>query len=254
MIVQHVVAELTKSLSPLNAFLALAIYPAAVLLGFSFNLTEARWGSSLARRGLPFGEPMPQELRDKADAMRRYLSFLVDALILCFVAILSYRIPVSSSEIGLRCVNWKRNTIIGIAAGTALIVVMGLMLRRVPIDPGHDFTYRVRKGSLLLWVFIFVSSAFSEELWIAFCLVVLTSTKNSAAISVAMTTIVFAAMHYSYRLWGAVAVGAKEVISAVLFLHFGSVIVTFFYHFVANLGSLYWNRYWRATTRGRVSS
>ena len=78
-----------------------------------------------------------------------------------------------------------------------------------------------------------------------FCLIVLKPAKHSAAISVALIIVVFAAMHYSYGLWGAVAVAVKGTISAILFLHFGSLIVTFFYHFVANLGSFYWNRYWR---------
>jgi hypothetical protein len=232
-------------LSSLTSFLALAVYPASCLTGFFFNPIEFRWTAHLAWQGRPISEAMPQELRDRADAITRYLNFIVDALTVAFIAILARRISLEPASFGLHLTDWKRHVLAGLAAGILLIAAQGLIVRRVPIDPRHAFTYGVRKGSTLLWVLIFISSAFSEELWIAFCLVVLRTATHSAAVSVAMTVVVFAAMHYSYRFWGAVAVAVKGTISAILFLHFGSLIVTFFYHFVANLGSLYWNRYWR---------
>lgn len=232
-------------MSNLTPFLALAIYPVAFLLGFSFNLIEFRWTYNLARRGRPINEPMPQEFQDSADAATRYLNFLVDALILASIAFLSHRISLDLASVGLRLADWKRHVMVGAAAGILIIVAQGLMLRRFPIDPRHAFTSRVRKGSPLLWVFIFISAAFSEELWIAFCLVVLGATAHSVAMSIAITILIFAAIHYSYRFWGAVAVAMKGIVSAILFLHFGSVIATFVYHLIANLGSLYWNRYSR---------
>ena len=234
-----------KKLSSLTPFLVLAVYPVSYLLGFSFNLIEFRWTADLARQGRPIGETMPQELQDRADAVSRYLNFFVDALIVTAIAFWAHRLSLGPAHLGLQLVDSKRHVLVGVTAGILLIAAQGLMIRRVPIDPRHAFTYGARKGSPLLWVFIFISSAFSEELWIAFCLIALRPTTHSAAISVAMTVVVFAAMHYSYRFWGAVAVAAKGTVSAILFLHFGSLMVTFFYHFVANLGSLYWNRYWR---------
>ena len=60
-----------------------------------------------------------------------------------------------------------------------------------------------------------------------------------------MTVIVFAAMHYAYGFGGTVAVATKGSVSALLFLHYGSLVVTFLFHFVGNMGSLYWNRYWQ---------
>lgn len=215
------------------------------VLGFSFNPIEFRWTANLARQGRPISEAMPQELQDRADAMTRRLNFLVDALTVASIALLAHRISRDPASFGLQLTDWKRHVLVGVTAGILLIAAQGLMVRRVPVDPRHAFTHGVRKGSPLLWVFIFISSAFSEELWIAFCLIVLRPATHSAAISIGMTVVVFAAMHYSYRFWGAVAVAVKGTISAILFLHFGSLIVTFFYHLVANLGSLYWNRYWR---------
>lgn len=233
------------SLPRFTPFLALAVYPVAFFLGFSFNPIEFRWAANQARNGRPLDEPMPQALQDRADAVTRYLNFLVDALILISVIVLSRAMRLSASRIGLQAASWKRDAAFGIAAGVVLTAVMGLLFRRVSIDPRHAFTSRVRKGSPLLWLFVFITGAFSEELWIALCLVALGVTEHSAAASVLMTIAVFAAAHYSYRFWGAVAVAVKGTVSALLFLHFGSLVVTFLYHFVGNLGSLYWNRYWR---------
>jgi hypothetical protein len=183
-------------------------------------------------------------LRDRADAVTRYLHFLVDGLILGSIALLLHRISFDPARVGLQLVNWKRDILVGVTAGILLVAMQRLIIRRASVDPKHDFTYRVRKGSPLLWVFIFVTGAFSEELWTAVCLVTLKAGGFSSSLSVVMTIVVFAAGHYSYGLWGACAVALKEVVSALLFLHFGSLFVTFFYHFIGNLGSLYWNRYW----------
>jgi hypothetical protein len=157
------------------------------LLGFSFNPIEFRWTANLARQGRPISEQMPQELQDKVDAVTRYLNFLVDALIVSSIAIWAHWISLGPARLGLQLADWKRDMLIGVTAGILLISAQALLLQRVPIDPRHAFTYRVRKGSSLLWLFIFISSAFSEELWIAFCLVVLRPATHSAAISVAIT-------------------------------------------------------------------
>jgi len=177
------------------------------LLGYSFNPIEFRWTAHLGWQRRPISEPMPPELQDRAEAVNRYLNFCVDALILVCIAIWAHRISLDPARLGLQFAGWKHHVFVGATVGILVIAVQGLMLRRVPIDPRHAFTYRVRKGSALLWVFVFISGAFSEELWIAFCLIILRSTTHSATISVAMTIVVFAAMHYSYRFWGAVGGG-----------------------------------------------
>jgi hypothetical protein len=99
------VAEQIKELSPLTAFLALAIYPAATFLGFSLNPIELGWGSQLARRRQPFA-PMPQALRNKADAVTRYLNFLVDGLISGLIVVVLHRTALGPANVGLRFSNW----------------------------------------------------------------------------------------------------------------------------------------------------
>lgn len=235
-------------MSSLTPYLILAIFPVAFLLGFSFNPPELIWGARLALWGRSL-EPMsqsPVEVREKAAAYRRYAYFLGDAMILGLVALLMLRNSVPATRIGLHLANWKSNAAVGVAAGILRVLVQRLLVVVAPaIDPEDSFTWDVRRGAPSLWVLIFIAGAFSEELWVASCLVVLKATGHSSALSVAMTVVVFAAIHYSYGFWGAVGVALGESISALLFLHYGSLFVTFLYHFIGNLGSLYLHRYWR---------
>lgn len=205
---------------------------------------EIQWNISLARSGRAINQPIPPALQNRIDALNRYLSFVVDALIFVLIRVLSHRISVGTARIGLQFANWKQNVMVGVIAAGALIAVQALLLRRVPIDSRYPFTSLVRKGSPVLWIFIFIAAASSEELWIAFCLTVLMMAGYSLFVSVAMTILVFAATHYSYHFWGAAAVAGKGTVSALLFLHFHSLFVTVPFHFLGNLGSFYWNRYW----------
>jgi hypothetical protein len=202
------------------------------------------WNFHLSRQGRPI-EPMPPEMRDRTDAVYRYLSFLVNVLTAGLIVVLLHDISLSATRIGLHLDNWKYDSLIGLIAGMLLMAVQRLMLGLVPIDPHHPFTSHVQKGSPLLWISILTAAAFSEELWVAVCLVLLKTTGHSVAVSVAMTVIVFGAMHYAYGFGGIVAVATNETISALLFLHYESLIVTIVFHFIGNMGSLYWNRYWR---------
>lgn len=234
-----------KQLSTITPYLVLAIFPVAFLLGFSFNVPELVWGARLALEGRPL-EPMsasPDEVREKAAAFRRYAFILGDAIILGLVALVMNKNTVPAARVGLHLANWEINVATGIGAGILLAAARGLMVIAVPVDPQGSFTWEVRRGHPLLWVLIFIAGAFSEELWLAFCLVALKTTGHSTTLSIAMTVVVFAAMHYSYGFWGAVGVALVESVSALLFLHFGSLFVTFFYHLLGNLGSLYLHRH-----------
>jgi membrane protease YdiL (CAAX protease family) len=188
---------------------------------------------------------MPPNMRERSEAVSRYLNFFVDALIVGLIAILLREISLGATTVGVHLKDWRRDSAIGTSAGVLLVASQWGMVKLVPPDPQHPFTSRVRKGGFLLWLFMFATGAFSEELWIAVCVVVLKAAGYSPALLVVMTSIVFAAVHYSYRFWGAVAVALKASVSALLFLHYGSLFVTFFFHFVGNLGSFYWSRYWR---------
>ena len=189
-------------------------------------------------------EPMPDEIHEKAALVRRYANFLGDAVLVGLIAVLALRNSIGSAQLGLKLEHWEDNGAAGIAAGLLLVVVQGLIAQLVRVDAQNPFTYSVRRRSLAVWLLIFLAGAFSEELWIALCVVAFRSAGHAAVTAVATTAIVFAAVHYGYG-FGAVIAGVKGAISALLFLHYGSLIVLFSFHFVGNLGSLYWNRYWR---------
>lgn len=230
-------------MSRLIPYEALAIFPLAYLLAFSFNPVEFSWGLRHGLEGKRL-EPMPKEVLEKVDDVRRYARFLMYALILGLLAALLLKASIPAARVGLHLQNWMSNAAVGLVAAILFVVVQGLVFNSQPVDIHHPFAYAVRRGSPILWVFIFIVGAFSEEFWIAFCLIALRTTGHSVALSVAMTVIVFAAVHYSYGFGGAAAVGTKGTFSALLFLHYGSLIVPFLYHFIGNLGSLYWYRYW----------
>jgi len=186
---------------------------------------------------------MPDEIRERATLVRRYANFLGDAVLLGLIAILALRNSIGSAQLGLSLEDWRRSAAVGIVAGLLLVVVQSLIAQLVHIDAQNAFTYSVRRGSLGVWLLIFMAGAFSEELWIALCVVAFRLAGHATITAVVTTAIVLAAVHYGYG-FGAVVAGVKGAISALLFLHYGSLIVLFPFHFIGNLGSLYWNRYW----------
>lgn len=187
---------------------------------------------------------MPEETRDRAERINRYLNLLVATLDVGFVWALTLKSSVPPGRVGLNPENWKSNAAVGAGAGILLIGAQALIVKLSSINSRHPFGYRVRRGSPLLWVIILIAGAFSEELWVAFCLVAFETTRHSASTSVAATVIVLAVVHYGYGLGGAAAVALKGTISALFFLRYRSLIVPFSFHFVGNLGSFYWHRYW----------
>ncbi len=223
-------------MSLLTPYLALAAFPFSFLLGFAFNPIQISWA---VHHGL---NPMPEEMRDRAETVNRYANFLLDALLVGFVAVLVLRNSVAAARVGLHLDKWRTNAALGITAGVLLILLQGLMIKSIPLGTSNRFPYHVRRGSALLWVFIFIAGAFSEELWIAFCLVALMTTGHSMPVSIAITVIVFGGVHYGYGFGGALAVALKGVVSALLFLWCGSLIPMFLYQFIGNFGSFYWAR------------
>jgi hypothetical protein len=216
----------------------LLIFPLAFLLSSLFNPPEFLWTFHLGRRGSPL-EPMPENVREKATVFSHYANFTGDAIIFGLVWLLMRRASVPSALVGLILEGWKSNVAIGVTAGTLLVAVQRMI--NLPADPHHPFVYMVRKGSAVFWVVSFIVGAFAEELWIALSIFTLRATGHSAALSVAMTAIVLAAVHYGYR-FGTVAVAVKGAVSGLIFLSCGSLIPMFLFHFIGNLGSLYWAR------------
>src|ERR1700691_4442485 len=196
-------------LSPLTPYEALASFPLATWL--APNPIRFSWGF---RHGV---EPMPVEVRDKAESTDRYWYFIVDAITIAFVIALMSWNGIPAARVGLRPEQWKSNVIIGVAAGIVSVLFQSLLARFFPNAVPGSAADHYRRRSVRLWVFVFFSGAFAEEFWIAFCLVMLRAAGHSAVMSVVATAVVFGAVHLTYR-FGVVAVAIKGAASALLFL------------------------------------
>lgn len=215
-------------------YLALASLPVAYLL--ALNPVRFSWG---LHHGF---ESMPVAVRDKAESVDRYFYFVMYALTAGFIVGLMLRSDVRAARVGLRLEHWGSNVAIGIAAGALLVLMQGLVDRLLPKSRQPKTTDRFQRGSVGLWVLVFLVAAFAEEFWIAFCLVSMTAIGHSGTISVTVTAVVFGIVHLAYRVSGALSVAARGVISALLFLWLGSLIPMVLFHFMGDLGSLYWLR------------
>lgn len=232
-------------MSALTPYLALAIFPVATILASFSNVVELSWGF---HHGLA---PKPKEVRDKSDAITRYANFLRYALLLCFVALLAKRNSIPAVSLGLHLHSWTRNVALGLTAAGIFLVFQTLVSNSLRYD--NQFTREVRRGAIRLWVSIFFVGAFSEELWIAFCLVMLIAAGYSTSISIVLVTVVFVAMHsqyyihpdqpsWAFRLGAVLGIALKSFVSALLFLWTRSVLPPFTFHLFVNLGALSWAR------------
>lgn len=224
-------------------YLALASFPVASLL--ALNPMRFFWG---LRHGF---EPMPVGMRDKAESVDRYFYFVVYAVAAGFVVGLMSRSGVRAAAVGLRMNHWGSNVAVGIAAGTLLILIQILLARRFPNLGPLPTTDRFQRRSVGLWVMVFLSASLAEEFWIAFCLVSMTATGHSEFISVTATAAVFGVQHLAYRLPAMLTVAARGIFTALLFLWLGSLIPMVLFHFIGNLGNLYWLR---RTARGDLTA
>lgn len=224
-------------MSAFEPYIALSIFPVVYALGYTFIPQDFLWAMRHGR------EPMPREMLEaRAKAFRRYSNFLGQAMVVGSIAVLAARNSISPSRMGLRLGAWQVSVAVGVAAGLLLVGAQALVVRMASLGPRPPFAYQARRGSAALWVVVYVSGAFAEELWIAFCIVVFLAAGYPAAFAVAATMVVFGWVHGSYGAAGAAAAAVKGTASALLFLWSGSLVPMVLYHFIGNLGSLYWAR------------
>lgn len=221
-------------MSPATPYVALATFPLVVFL--AVNPTRFSWGF---HHGF---DPMPEELRDRAESTDRYVFFIRDGTAVALLVALTIWQSVPAARVGIHLTNWKRNVAIGLVAGLLLVGIQTVVVRFFPGAPFKFGTDWLRRRSLAFGLSADLLGCFTEEFWIALCLVAFTTTGHSAALAVAVTAAVFGALHYQYRFGGALFITTLGVVSAILFLRTGSLLTSFLFHFVHNLGSLYWVR------------
>lgn len=219
-------------MSPSAPYLALAALPAAIIL--AMNPTRFSWGF---RHGL---QPMPVEVRDRAEYTDRLLQFVRDAITVSLVAALMHWQSTHARQVGLNLYRWKSNVTIGIEAGAVYVATASLIRLVTRIGPGRVTDY-LRRGSVLSWALITLTGCFAEEFWLAFCLVCLRATGQSVSISLLLVAIASGLIHYVHR-WGAVAIAISTVASGSLFLWRGSLIPSLLFHCIGNFVSFYSHR------------
>jgi membrane protease YdiL (CAAX protease family) len=222
--------------APWVPYLALVIFPLVIFV--PFNPLRFRWGY---QHGF---EQIPQELQEKFERVDRCITYpFRAALLIALIVAFTYHSRIPAIRLGLSWDHWRANATIGVCAGLLRFVFLGLAWRFIPLrkdvlaNSSHDHV----RGPVLTWVLLFLLSVFSEELWWALCLVTLRQTNHSAVISVVLTAIAFGLAHFPHRM-GAVAIACIGAFSGMLFLWRGSLVPPFLFHFLGNLGVLYWDR------------
>lgn len=181
---------------------------------------------------------MPNEVHDRAIEAQPVCVFLANLLMLSLLGIIMVRNSVTLARVGLQLHDSERNAVLGVTAAAALFVLQRLTTRLAPVD-ADVFVEVAKKRRVSISVAMLSAAAFSEEVWVALSILTLRGTGRSVATAVAITSVVFAIAHYQHTFGAAFAIALKGSISALLFVGTGSLITTFFWHFVGNLGSLY---------------
>lgn len=182
---------------------------------------------------------MPPELAPRAQEIGRYVLWLRSGLVVLIVLGFAAEQSIRFSDIGLNVGGWRWNLLIGIGVGF-LPLGFQTFYQRLYILP--DMKDKSLAGeSTDSWILSQLFSVLAEELWMAFCLVSLIRTGHSALVAVTLTAVVFGAMHVQYRS-GAIGTALYGAVSSCLFLWRGSLLPSYLFHYIRNMGSLYWAR------------
>jgi membrane protease YdiL (CAAX protease family) len=215
------------------AYLAPLVLPLCVFLPFNFIRFD--WGF---RNGL---KTMPTEVLTRAERVDQLVWPFQHATLLGLVTILMAQEKISAAQVGIRGDHWQLSLALGITAGLLLVAMQGLVWKLVPSVMADGGEFENAKGSAILWCANHIVAAFSEELWLVFCVVSLLRAGFPLFVAILVPSIAFGSAHFTYRL-GALTVAIKGSFSIFLFLATGSLFAPFMFHLLGNLGSLYWSR------------
>jgi membrane protease YdiL (CAAX protease family) len=214
-------------------YLALAILP--VVVSIPLDPVSFMWGWKHRFT------PMPPEVAERSRKLRRYVMFMDDALIVALVLILSRTARITPPQMGLNLISWKRNLLLGCASGI-LWAALQWVVKRLFFSSSRMTPRFFQGGSASLWILVFISGAFSEELWRSFCVVALKGTGHTTAFVVLVTAAVFAIAH----IWGGLARASGRfpfgLAAALVFVWTGSLLTTYSFHLISNLATIGWIR------------
>jgi membrane protease YdiL (CAAX protease family) len=182
---------------------------------------------------------MPPEVAQRAERVGRGVLWLRHALAVVIVLSFAMYQSLQVSQIGLRLDDWQRNSLIGAVAALLPLTLQAFYRRLYPLPDVRDKPLAAEP--IANWILSQLASVLAEELWIAFCVTSLVRTGHSVAAAVIFTSTVFGGLHYKYRS-AAIVTGVYGAISACLFLWRGSLLPSYLFHYLGNMGSFYWAR------------
>jgi membrane protease YdiL (CAAX protease family) len=180
-------------LSEFSAYIALFAYPAIILLVFDWMGASSRWAAK-HKSFFP-----PSELTAKQERLGRPL--LLGKYVLLSLALrglagsgLWQVVPITSHSRP-----WLVIIAAGAVGGVAMLVcrrAISLLWPRAAAAEKHDYFLR---GSVALWLTVFLVGGFVEELWRALCITVFRQNGYSTASVVLLTAFCFGFAHLSGR-------------------------------------------------------
>ena len=216
--------------NPLGAiWIALGIFPAAVFLGVLI------WNRRLV-------VSLPDQEASASEIYKPKLLFLVYTLVVIFGLFLMRSLSFPFAAAGFRSARFELAVVAGLIAGLIWSALYPLLFHLFATAKSAAKASYLQRGSMLPWILIFLIGAFAEEFWRAFCLGLLQRHGYSVASSVILTSTAFVLGHPRLKLGGIIRVGSFGVVAALLFLWLNSLVVTFSFHLLGNLGALYWIR------------
>lgn len=221
-------------MSSWSPFFALCIFPVAYFV--AINPVGLSWSFHHN------SEPMPSELLERRRYVDRYVVTIRNVMILGLLAVFAEHQSLPASQIGLHLNECLSNVLIGVLAGLSVVTLQGIVWKFLPSLIQNPNNPELRSGPAWFWIISTAIGAFAEELWIAVCIVVLIQTSHQILTSVLVTATVFGLLHFGYRFGGILAMAGYGAISGSLFALRGSLIPSFLFHFIGNVGVLYWVR------------
>ncbi|NIR87374.1 CPBP family intramembrane metalloprotease [Candidatus Bathyarchaeota archaeon] len=224
-------------MTPLTAYLALALYPLVRFLGLLLlNPVAFYWGFTKGK------EPMPPPVLERAESVSRCMLFIIDAILLAGIFYFIRRHSISFTHFGFPLDGWLTAALVGCSIGAAWEGFRRQLMAQFQPAVGEPGNHWVLRGNRGLWVLLFITGSFSEESWRALCLVLLMMAGHSAAFAVVVSSLVFGITHLRQGFGGVLNAALVGVGLALLFLWFGTLIAPFAAHFTANTIHMYWMR------------
>ena len=189
----------------------------------------------------PF-EDMTSEYAVKMKKVSFLLQLLKEIVLLALLFGLLIHQGMSAGRVGFHLGNWQINVAIGATAGSLMIGVQALIRRLMAAAKYTDPDEQLFKGSVPLWICSLLVGAVAEEVWIVFCILAMTQLGGSVFFAVVVSSLIFGFGHVLLGLEAVPVLALSAVPSCLLFLWRGSILPLVLYHWIGNIGVLYWQR------------